>query len=71
MPGNDAPRCEAHTRFKPTQYESHHTVRCQLDKGHEGLHTWTRDARSVYWAGPETKPDETTRLRFGRWLESN
>lgn len=67
MPGDN--RCAAHTRFKPTRYDSHHTVQCQLDSGHEGMHLWQREARSVYWCGPEVKPDETTRYRFGRWLE--
>lgn len=62
-------QCEAHTRFKPTRYESHHTVRCRLEAGHEGLHEWAKDARTVMWGGPATRPDESTRLRFGEWLE--
>lgn len=63
-------RCAAHTRFKPTEYSDNHTVRCQLDADHEGAHTWRRDAREVSWYGPATGVEDTTRLRFGRWLEN-
>jgi hypothetical protein len=64
-------RCGAYTRFRPTRYDSHHTVQCQKDAGHDGMHEWQKDARTVYWAGPAVRTDETTRLRFGRWVEDH
>lgn len=62
--------CPAQTRFKPTRYSENHTVTCQLPEGHEGLHSWKRDAREVMWGGEAKPVEDNTRLRFGRWLEA-
>jgi hypothetical protein len=61
--------CAAQTKFRPSKHDCNHTVRCQLEAGHEGMHQWNRDARTVYWAGPAVPAEDNTRFRFGRWLE--
>ena len=68
-PGDSsAPRCIAETRFKPTRYSDNHTVRCQKDDGHDGMHAWKRDAREVSWCGEARKVEDNTRFRFGLGL---
>lgn len=63
-------RCPAQTRFRPSRYAENHTVSCQLDVGHEGLHQWERDSRTVMWGGEARPVEDNTRLRFGAWLEA-
>lgn len=58
-------RCSGETRFKPLKYECNHTVRCQHDEGHDGMHQWRQDARTVYWGGEAKKMEDNTRYRFG------
>jgi hypothetical protein len=58
-------RCPGETRFKPLKYESNHTVRCQLDAGHEGMHLWKQDVRTVYWGGDAKLMESDTRYRYG------
>lgn len=62
-------RCPGETRFKPLKYESNHTVRCQKDDGHDGMHEWhSEGVRTVYWAGDAKKVEDNTRYRFGLGL---
>ena len=58
-------RCGGETRFKPLKYESNHTVRCQMDDGHAGLHSWKQDTREVMWGGDAKKVEGNTRYMFG------
>lgn len=60
--------CAARTRFRPIKHAETHTVRCQKDAGHDGMHEFKKDARTVYWSG-DGEPLDNTRFRFGRWLE--
>jgi len=51
-----------------------HSIRCQKPAGHEGAHENKDDAgRTVLWFSdsPQTQPEDTTRYRFGRWLEES
>lgn len=61
-------RCPGETRFKPTRYDSNHTVRCQKDAGHDGMHAWRKDSREVSWCGEARKVEDNTRFRFGLGL---
>lgn len=61
-------RCPGETRFKPTHYSSNHTVRCQKDAGHDGLHSWKQETREVMWGGEAKKMEDNTRYRFGLGL---
>ncbi len=65
-------RCGYACRTRRASWESHQTLRCQMAAGHDGAHEWRDGAgRLVVWFadGPQQKPDETTRYRFGRALE--
>ena len=67
----DTNRCEAESTARHVHYGSTHTVRCQLDEGHEGLHTWKDDAgRTKLWGGEPRKAQQSTRFRFGSWVQS-
>lgn len=64
-------RCEAEATGRWVRHQSTHTVQCQLDTGHDGLHEWRDDTgRSRFWGGPPKKAQPSTRFRFGRWLEA-
>ena len=69
MGDTSASRCTAQTRFRPARYASNHTVRCELEAGHDDMHLWRKDGRSVFWDGPAKPVEDNTRLRFGTWLE--
>lgn len=65
---DDAATCIGQTKFKPSPHGSRHTVTCQLPAGHDGLHSWSKDSRTVMWGGDAKRAEDDTRLRFGRWL---
>lgn len=63
--GND--RCPAKASAKRGMSGTH-TIRCQLDSGHDGMHRWADESRRIesMWFGPavdSTKSD--TRWRYG------
>lgn len=71
-PGDSDSRCIAEWCHKWTHYGERRRGQCQKDAGHDGGHEWTDGyGRTVIWFGEAQKAPDVTRLRFGRWLESN
>ncbi len=63
--------CKAKARHKKVKYGSNHTFECQKPEGHDGAHEWKDDCgRTVIWFGEARQPDESTRFRFGHWVQS-
>lgn len=60
--------CPAKARHRIVKYGEPHTFPCQLPAGHDGPHEHKRDTRTVIWFG-DAKPEDNTKLRFGKWLE--
>lgn len=68
---DDANRCKAESTARHTHYGTTHTVRCQLEAGHDGLHTWADEGvRTKYWGGEPRQSQHSTRFRFGAWIQS-
>jgi hypothetical protein len=65
MPDTTTPRCIAETQIN-TPYNGTHTLRCQLERGHDGMHERKTDTgRATYWAGPARKVEFNTNYRYG------
>lgn len=56
-------RCIAETKVK--RGVERHTLRCELDEGHEGMHKHESVGRTAYWAGDARKVEDDTRWRYG------
>lgn len=50
-------------------YGSSHTVRCELESGHDGLHRWHEEGTDgkhwKAWDGPARIQEDNTRWRWG------
>jgi len=62
---SDDAQCPAEARYRPSKYDSNHTVKCQKREGHDGAHEYVKDNRTVTWYGPPRKQEDNTRFRYG------